>query len=118
MKIIEFFGLPYSGKTFFSNYYKKLSKTKTYDIKSLILLYILKINGLNLYALLALLKKKFIYSKISPDKSIKVKSIKKKNFFTKYRKKYFIQVILNFKKKKMNYTKNLKLSMQLSMKLF
>ena len=118
MKIIEFFGLPYSGKTFFSNYYKKLSKTKTYDIKSLILFYILKKNGFNLYVLLSLLKKKFIHSKISSAKSIKVKSIKKKIFFIKYQKKYSIQVILNFKKKKMNYTKNLKLSMQLSMKLF
>ena len=81
MKIIEFFGLPYSGKTFFSNYYKKLSKTKTFDIKSLILFYIFKINGFNLYVLLSLLKKKFFYSKMSSVKNIKAKSIKKNYFF-------------------------------------
>ena len=100
MKIIEFFGLPYSGKTFFSNYYKKLSKTKTYDIKSLILLYILKINGLNLYVLLSLLKKKFIYNKISSDKSIKVKSIKNKKFFYKISKKIIYPSYFKFQKKK------------------
>ena len=100
MKIIEFFGLPYSGKTFFSSYYKKLSKTKTYDIKSLILFYILKKNGFNLYVLLSLLKKKFIHSKISSAKSIKVKSIKKKNFFYKISKKILYSSYLKFKKKK------------------
>ena len=67
MKIIEFFGLPYSGKTFFSSYYKKLSKTKTYDIKSLILFYIFKKKWIQFICFIVSLKKKFIHSKISSD---------------------------------------------------
>ena len=100
MKIIEFFGLPYSGKNFFSNYYKKLSKTKTFDIKSLILFYIFKINGFNLYVLLSLLKKKFFYSKISSVKNIKAKSIKKNYFFYKISKKMLYPSYFKFQKKK------------------
>ena len=56
MKIIEFFGLSYSGKTYFSELIIKKIKKKSYDAKSITLFYIWKKNYFNLYIFLSCIK--------------------------------------------------------------
>ena len=68
MKIIEFFGLPYSGKTFFSNYLKKNIKKKTFNTKTLLLHYFIKNNQLSLYIFFSYLKNRFFSDETAKNK--------------------------------------------------
>ena len=63
MKIIEFFGLPYSGKTHFSNYLKKIINKKSFSAKTLLLYYLIKTNKFNLYIFLSYIKNFFFIKK-------------------------------------------------------
>ena len=116
MKIIEFFGLPYSGKTYFSKLIIKKIKKKSYDVKSITLFYIWKKNYFNSYILLTCIKNSFFsdtktnyhdYSLIKGDK-FPSKIIKKKILFSSYYK--FLkekQKLFNESKKKYGNFNNL-----------
>ena len=57
MKIIEFFGLPYSGKSYYANYCEKFFKNTIYDNKSIFFKYLLKKKKINyLYYLIILFR--------------------------------------------------------------
>ena len=63
MKIIEFFGLPYSGKTHFSNYLKNIINKKSFSAKTLLLYYLINTNKFNLYVFFHTLKTFFFIKK-------------------------------------------------------
>ena len=89
MKIIEFFGLPYSGKSYYANYCEKFFKNTIYDNKSIFFKYLLKKKKINyLYYLIILfryttLKKRPKKKNITNDKKIKIRNNKKIKFFYK-----------------------------------
>ena len=116
MKIIEFFGLPYSGKTYFSELIIKKIKKKSYDAKSITLFYIWKKNYFNLYIFLSCIKNN-LFSKTktnyydfntSKENKFQANIIKKKILFSSYYK--FLkekQKIFNESKKKYSNFSNL-----------
>lgn len=116
MKIIEFFGLPYSGKSYFSKLIIKIIKKRTYDVKSITLFYIWKKNLFNSYILLTYIKNNFFtdvkinYSDLNSIRRNKFppKIIKKKILFSSYYK--FLkekQKLFNESKKKYSNFNNL-----------
>ena len=99
MKIIEFFGLPYSGKTFFSNYLKKNIKKKTFNTKTLLLHYFIKNNQLSVYIFFSYLKNR-IFSDETAKNKVEIlnnnqNKKKQKKFQKFYLEKYFFRVFLN-----------------------
>ena len=91
MKIIEFFGLPYSGKTYYANYCEKFfkNKKKIYDNNSIFFRYLLKKKKISyLYYSIILfkylsLKKRFKKKNITKTTKIIKRNNKKKNFLYK-----------------------------------
>ena len=91
MKIIEFFGLPYSGKSYYANYCEKFfkNKNKIYDNKSIFFKYLLKRKKINyLYYLIILfryksLKKKSKEKNFTKTTKIIIRNNNKKNFLYK-----------------------------------
>ncbi len=89
MKIIEFFGLPYSGKTHFSNYLKKIINKKSFSAKTLLLYYLINTNKFNLYVFFSYIKNFFFYQEKSIrnygyiQKNLEKRKIKRKFIFKK-----------------------------------
>lgn len=100
MKILEFFGLPYSGKSYYVDYCEKFfeKKTKVYDNKSIFLRYLLIKNKISYFYYLILLfryknfkkktKEKNTYKFSLVKKKIKKKKLLYKKFFYLTREKY------------------------------
>ena len=104
MKIIEFFGLPFSGKTYYCEYLKKkISKNhEIFNVKNLIIFYLRENNKENLYSLCLYMKYRFFKDtdkSRSDEQKISLKKENKSIFFT-FTKKFLFKSFLEFHRKK------------------
>ena len=110
MKIIEFFGLPFSGKTYYEAKLSKIiNKNYIYNYNTIFIHYLFKIKKITWIEFLILKKyfNKKNYNdnkkKIFKEQKISLYKIIKKKIYLKFSKKIFKEKIIYFKKNKKKY---------------
>lgn len=102
MKIIEFFGIPYAGKSYFSNFCVKFfnKKQEIYDNNSIFLNYIKRQNKISFFYYILVKYKNYISLRREKFNSNKSSSKRTKGFIWKIKRLLFFKNFFLFNKEK------------------